>query len=265
VLADAGSAIDARMGPVFGRTGALAERWGAMAATLTPFSPIVDGGTLPTDPWSALRLGAAKDVALLVGHNRDEWRLFLHFLGLAGRIGASDAEWALNMFGPQPGGVDAVRRAYPDATAEELFTVVQSDWLFRMPSLHLALAQIEGGGGAHLYELTYPAPAAPDALGACHALDIALVFGTTGASPDFFGAQPPQQAVDVSARMQAAWVAFATTGDPGWTAFHDSDGWTGVFGSAAGPECVPYPERAARALWSSHRFQVLDLSDSHTL
>lgn len=36
--------------------------------------------------------------------------------------------------------------------------MVRSDWLFRMPSVHLAEAQLAAGGPAHLYELTWPAP-----------------------------------------------------------------------------------------------------------
>ncbi len=36
---------------------------------------------------------------------------------------------------------------------------VQTDWLFAMPSLHLAEAHVTGGGRAHVYELIWPAPA----------------------------------------------------------------------------------------------------------
>ncbi|HEY5882700.1 MAG TPA: carboxylesterase family protein, partial [Nakamurella sp.] len=49
-----------------------------------PFAPVVDGEMLPTDPWTGLAAGAAHDVPLLVGHNRDEWRLFLVLGGLVG-------------------------------------------------------------------------------------------------------------------------------------------------------------------------------------
>jgi para-nitrobenzyl esterase len=53
------------------------DRWGLVAHTPTPFSPVVDGEVLPTSPWTGLAAGAARDVPLIVGHNRDEWRLFL--------------------------------------------------------------------------------------------------------------------------------------------------------------------------------------------
>jgi para-nitrobenzyl esterase len=154
-----------------------------------------------------------------------------------------------------------VRAAYPQASAEDLFTLVQSDWLFRMPSLHLAAAQATGGGRVHLYELTYPAPAAGGLLGACHAMDVPLVFGTLATAPDLFGEDPPEEAVEVSARMRAAWVALATDGEPGWAAFDQQRRLTGVFQSGAAPQAQPYPEETSRELWADHRFAPLDLRD----
>ena len=259
-LAAAAAAVDARMGPFAGRTGALADRWGRVAGTVTPFSPVVDGEVLPADPWTALASGAARHVRLLVGHTRDEWRLFLVNRGMLGRLTDADADWALRTFGPGADPVKSVRAAYPQAGADELFTLVQSDWLFRMPSLHLAAAHVAGGGRAHLYELTYRAPAAGGILGACHALDVPLVFGTLPAARDFFGDSPPQEAVGVSSRMRAAWVSMATDGDPGWSPFDEHRRLTGVFDIGATSTAQRYPEEASRVLWSGHRFGTLDLA-----
>src|SRR5262245_234978 len=44
-----------------------AQRWGLLSHTPTPFSPVVDGEVLPTDPWTGLAAGAGRDVQLLVG------------------------------------------------------------------------------------------------------------------------------------------------------------------------------------------------------
>ncbi|GAS98564.1 putative carboxylesterase [Mycolicibacterium canariasense] len=38
------------------------QSWGPMALTPTPFSPIVDGSTVPESPWRALAAGAARDI-----------------------------------------------------------------------------------------------------------------------------------------------------------------------------------------------------------
>ena len=59
------------------------DRWGLVALTDTPFAPVVDGEVLPAAPWQALAAGAARDVALIAGHTRDESRLFL---GMSGQL-----------------------------------------------------------------------------------------------------------------------------------------------------------------------------------
>ena len=67
------------------------------------------------------------------------------------------------------------RAAYPEATSGQLYELVNSDWLFRMPSQQLADAQHAGGGAAWLYELCW---SFNSEQGASHSLDFLLVFGT---------------------------------------------------------------------------------------
>jgi para-nitrobenzyl esterase len=94
---------------------------------------------------------------------------------------------------------------------------VRSDWLFRMPSLHLAEAQLEAGGDAWVYELTWPAPGMGGSFGACHGLDVPLVFGNlTSGQPAMLIGEPSAEAAAVSEQMRGAWTAFAADGDPGW-------------------------------------------------
>lgn len=104
--------------------------------------------------------------------------------------------------------------AFPEP--EQLYEVVRSDWLFRMPSLKLAEAQLAAGGTAYLFELTWPAPGMAGALGACHGLDVPLVFGNlTAGRPAMLIGDATAEAEALSEQMRTAWVAFATTGDPG--------------------------------------------------
>ncbi|MFJ4360611.1 carboxylesterase/lipase family protein [Streptomyces massasporeus] len=234
------------------------DRWGQAAPTVTPFSPVVDGEVLPTSPWRALRSGSAKDVDLLVGHNRDEYRLFIAMSGQLGQISDERAASALSLFAP--GGEQAYRDAFPDASPSELYERVQTDWLFNMPSLHLAEAQRAGGGGAHVYELTWPAPGNGGALGACHGLDIPLLFGTYGADLGlllFAGAEPSAEALALSSRFRASWTSFARTGDPGWPAYDDAKRLVQVLD--AEPEVRAYPEERSRRLWEGYEFLPLPL------
>jgi para-nitrobenzyl esterase len=237
------------------------DRWGLVAHTPTPFSPVVDGDVLPTDPWTGLAAGAGREVPLMVGHNRDEWRLFLVVGGLLGAVTDEMAATAMQAFGPGPDASAGFRAAYPQAGPEELFVLARSDRMFRMPSLRLAMAQTSGGGRSHLYELTWATPALGGAFGACHGLDVPLVLGALdkGLAGLLVGDPPAAEAVEVSAQMQGAWAAYARGGEPGWPPYDDEQRLTRVFDSGARGGVRPYPEEASRRLWAGTTFTTVDL------
>src|ERR1700723_273905 len=202
--------------------------------------------------------GAARNVDLITGHTRDEYRLFMHVYGLRGRVSAELASEALAVLGPStPAGAQAAyRAAYPEADPETLFELVHTDWLFRMPTLHLAQAHSASGGRTFLYEFRYPASLHD--LGACHAIDVPLVFGAyQGIGQLLFGAEPPAAAVALGDLMREQWVAFATDGDPGWPLYSPGSRMTRIFDDP--PDVAGYPQKASLHLWDQHRFGVLDL------
>ncbi|RSM68226.1 carboxylesterase [Actinoplanes sp. ATCC 53533] len=236
------------------------HRWGRPAYRTILFSPVVDGDVLAGTPWQALADGAARDVELLVGHTRDEQRLFTAISGLLGEVSEEQAANALEVLAPGPDGARRYRDAYPAAGPEELYELVHSDWLFRMPSLHLAEAQAAAGGRAYVYELTWPAPGMGGALGACHGLDVPLVFGNLdrGQPAMLIGETPSPEAAALSARMRAAWVSFATHGDPGWPAYDTEQRLVQLFDTR--PVVTAYPEEPSRVIWQSHTFPALPLT-----
>jgi para-nitrobenzyl esterase len=235
-------------------------RWGPVAWTPTPFSPVVDGDVLPVAPWRAAAAGTGRDIDLITGHTRDEYRLFMHVYGLRGRVTAEMASEALSQLGPADPGTRtaeaAYRTGYPDADPETLFELVHSDWLFRMPTLHLAQSHAAAGGRTFLYEFRYPATVG--GLGACHAIDVPLVFGNFQALGQMlFGPEPPAGAVALGDLMRQEWAAFAATGDPGWPPYAPGRRLTRILDDPAG--VTGYPEQASLHLWDQHRFDVLDL------
>lgn len=239
LLPAAADAVAARMGDFVGR-------WGRAAHASTPLAPVVDGDVLPTTPW----LGLTGKVQLLVGHTRHEQRLLTALSGMLGAVTESQAVETARVFAPDP---QRYRETFRDP--EELYEVVRSDWLFRMPSLKLAQAQLEVGGTAYLYELTWPAPGMGGGLGACHGLDVPLVFGNlTAGQPALLLGPPTAEAQGVSDQMRRAWTAFATHGDPGWPT-HDT-GLTRIFDVE--PAVVAYPEQVSRDVWVDYP-EVLDL------
>jgi para-nitrobenzyl esterase len=234
--------------------------WGAVRMTDTPFSPVVDGTVLTRAPWRALVSGAAREVELLTGHNRDEVRLFLAASGRLGRITDDEASTALDYFAPAPGGPDGYRKAYADAGPGGLLEVAYSDWLFRMPTLHLAQAHAMSGGTTYLYELTAQAPTEP--FGACHALDVPLLFGayTEGIGLMLAGSEPPAQFTAVGDLMRREWLSFATCGQPGWAPYGTGHRTTRVYDLQ--PDVRSYPEEASMHLWERHMFDALTLPEA---
>src|SRR5262249_44769214 len=116
-LVAAGDAVNRKLS-------AYEDRWGQVALTDTPFAPVVDGQVLPVPPWQALGAGAARDIALIAGHTRDESRLFLAMSGQMGQISDERAARFLRAFGPGADGEQAYRAAFPDASAERLYELV---------------------------------------------------------------------------------------------------------------------------------------------
>jgi para-nitrobenzyl esterase len=243
-LALAGEALGAKMREHAGR-------WGLLAQGRSPFAPVVDGEVLSTTPWQALAAGAGRDVPLVTGHTRDECRLFL----AQGEIADDQVAAALRAYAPAPDGDRVYRESFPDATTEWLFERVQTDWLFVMPTLRLAEAHAAGGGPTYLYELTWPAPGSGGIFGACHTLDLPLLFGTP--HPILIGPEPAPEARALASRMRSAWTAFARTGDPGWPTFDPERRRTQVFDVE--PALTAYPEETSRRIWQDHTFSALPL------
>jgi para-nitrobenzyl esterase len=238
LLPAAGDEVMARMHEI--------SRWGRAAHKRILFAPVVDGDVLPVTPWEALRSGAARDVELIAGHTLHEQRLLSVIEGLVGTVTPEQASAAVEVFAPG--------LAYPDLEPEELFELVCSDWLFRMPSLHLAEAQVAGGGRAHVYVVAW---SPTETFRACHGIDVPLVFGNVGLgqSSAVLGEITPA-AEQVSAAMVAAWTAFAVDGDPGWPAY-SADRLTRVFDVQ--DSVTAYPEELSRRIWQDHTWEYLTL------
>ena len=93
-------------------------------------------------------------------------------------------------------------------------------------------------------------------LGACHGLDVPLVFGNLdrGLPAMLIGDGPNPEAEALSARMRAAWTAFAADGDPGWAAYDTERRLVQLFDTH--PTVVAYPEETSRRIWQDHAFAV---------
>ncbi|WP_091447557.1 carboxylesterase/lipase family protein [Actinokineospora iranica] len=229
-----------------------ARRWGAVAHTPTPFSPVVDGDILPVAPWAGLGDGAARDVDLLIGHTRDEFSLLANRLD---DIGDAEVDVLVDGLTPTPG-ARRYRTAYPSLPPRKLRETALSDWLFRMPTLHVAEAAHAGGARVWFSELRWGFGPA----GASHALDTLLVFGTAHIDTGLTEAGPAAmaQASRLSALMRSEHLSFAATGNPGWARYRPRGQATRVYDTA--PTVTGYPEKRSHKIWRDQRFGILDLA-----
>jgi para-nitrobenzyl esterase len=230
------------------------DRWGyALAVRQSQFGPVIDGEILPDSPFRALATVAGRRVDLLIGHNRDEYRYVAHENGGPETITAEQAEAALNSLPPVPDGAQAYRAAHPRADHAELYELVCSDFVYRMPTLHMAQAHAAGGGTTYLYEFCFDA----SPIGAAHTTEIPLVFGTLDSpiGSALYGASP--EAATVSCEMSTAWRSFAAAGDPGWPAYDAAERLTRVFDTDS--RTVRYPEQASQQIWADYPFNPFTL------
>ncbi|TCC02836.1 carboxylesterase/lipase family protein [Kribbella soli] len=189
-----------------------AKRWGDVARTLLPFSPVVDGDLLPGAPLDRIRAGAAADVDLLIGTNSEEARLFLVPTGVAARMNTPLLYAAAALrFGLPVSGVRRYRANRPGATAGDVLAAVMTDSYYRIPAIRLA----EAHRGTYMYEFGWRSPACDGTLGACHALELAFVFNNLDdpSTAPMLGPAPPQHLADL---VHRTWLNFATTGTPDW-------------------------------------------------
>ncbi|MDX6738761.1 carboxylesterase/lipase family protein [Actinocorallia sp. A-T 12471] len=228
------------------RASQYAERWGP--AFYGPvLGPVVDGEDLPVDPWTALAGGALGRVPLLLGHTRDEFRLFLARQGELGEITEKQTKELIHALAP--GTAAAYERNSPGATTEEIYGEVYSDWLFRMPTYTLARLH---AGETHLYELDFTVPVHHGALGAPHCSDLPLVFGVfdRGLGTELYADSPSPEAIALGDAMRQRWIDFVRWGDPGWEPFTGEDGPTRLL--AIGSRTAPYPRAGSAGIWADH-------------
>jgi para-nitrobenzyl esterase len=231
--------------------GALPRR--RTAASGLPFGPVVDGAVLPLRPVEAVGEGSSASVPLLVGTNRDEWKLFGLMTGAVQDDAHLRKRLARVVDDPDPV-IDAYRAVRHGAGPDDLFSAIMTDRVFRVPAIRLAEAQaVHQPNHTFVYLFEYASPVFDGRLGSCHALEIPFVWDTLhkpGADL-LVGPDAPQSVAD---DMHRAWLAFAREGSPAheglpaWPAYDHATRATMHFGEPAHLEHDPDP--AEREAWA---------------
>lgn len=184
--------------------------------SLLPWQPGIDADLLPVHPLDAIDSGLAKGIDVLIGTNRDEWKLFLLGDSEARRL---DDDGLRERFARALPGTDAGGRPRADVAFEtyareggspvQRWMELQTDRVFREPATRLAELHAAHSRRTYAYLFTWSAPV----LGACHGVELPFVFGTL--DEPFLWVLPTLPGVRrLAAQVQGAWIAFARTGDP---------------------------------------------------
>ena len=262
-----------------------AQRHGVVGGTgarmgRLPWQPAVDGDLLPDHPLSQLSLlsqgaetakadpGGAGRLEVLIGTNRDEWKLFTSASIALRGMGFDELERRIERLLERSGLGDrsasaacALYRGITKSrgsrqTAYEAWVACRTDEYFRMPAIALADTLTRSGARCYLYRFDYPIPAFRRALGACHAAEVPLVFGTHRSrwlKPLYLGSK---QADRLSEVIQAGWLSFAHSGLPSdpdvaaWPRHETIHRPTRILAAAGSGDPIQMdPEGEMRAFW----------------
>ena len=189
------------------------------AITLYQF-PERDGIWLPLEPWKAYANGAAKDMEILQGCNKDEMNFFVVGFGVDHfKTWAADRK-AMLLARVQKDEKELAESFCRDVRGESWepdCSLLSQIW-FNAPAVRLSENQTMAGGRAYTYYFT---PESPDPIMKCgHAIELATVFNHPEMSED------TGRTFDetFSKIVRKLWVQFAKTGNPSLSADISPDG-----------------------------------------
>jgi para-nitrobenzyl esterase len=188
--------------------------------------PVVDGRSLPRDPFSPDAPPISNDVPMILGNTHDETR------GLIG--GSQPALFSLTWedlpaaleknvstyLGPlKPETIVArYREWYPQYSPSDVFFAATT--AFRSWPGQVIEAERRAGSSAQrrtwVYEVDWPSPVAGGRFRAPHTVDIPFFFDNLALAPGMVGASPEdiERAQPLATAMSESLIAYAKTGDP---------------------------------------------------
>ena len=196
----------------------------ASAGPPLTFAPVVDGRSLPVNPFDPTAPAISAEVPLLIGTVETEVTFFPHQIldpiddaSLHAHvkqlpIHASDSQ------------VDEIVAAYragrPGASNTDLYLIIASDATFRAGVLTEADRKADQGGApVYQYYFTWRSPVREGKLRSFHTVEIPFVFDNVDACRSMVGSGEDRH--PLARQVSGAWVAFARNGNPSHTYLRD--------------------------------------------
>jgi len=181
-----------------------------------------DGRLLPQNPYDAYANGAAKDLTILQGCNKDEVGYFIYGIGLEGwdAFGAERyARKLAQLTTEEQALVESFCKEAKDVSREYSSTNRLFDQIvFIAPLFRLLENQAKAGGKTYAYYFTVESSL--PLLKSGHAVELSTVFN----HPEETGVTGRQFDETFSKTMRRMWVQFAKTGNPSLNAEQSPDG-----------------------------------------
>jgi para-nitrobenzyl esterase len=188
----------------------------AIGSAPMAFGPVVDGRSMPRDPFTPAAPEVSADVPLMMGSNLtestfflttpldpiDEERLHKEVMDYC-KVGDEDARQLVALY----------RQEHPSRDNVFLYQLISSEYWMRTEVLTQAQRKAEAGRApCYVYQFNRLAPARDGKLHCPHGSEIPYVFDNIASARELTGNAPAAQIL--ADKMSAAWVAFARHGDP---------------------------------------------------
>ena len=197
-------------------------------------APVVDGHSLPGDPFDPQAPELSVDIPMLIGTNATEFTLFE--LPPDSMDDATLRELTKQRMRVDDAAADRLIAAYKRTHGSniEAHIALESDRFMRINSIRQAERKTaQGGAPAYMYYFTWRTPVLEGRLRSPHAVEIPFVFDHPDAWKGLTGDGPERYAL--AHKMSGAWAAFARNGSPNtpdlpnWPAYASDERVTMVF------------------------------------
>ncbi|MGH9740622.1 MAG: carboxylesterase/lipase family protein [Candidatus Acidiferrales bacterium] len=236
---------------------------GAMGGPGLRLAPVVDGHSLPRNPFDPDAPKISANVPLLIGSVETE----VTFMRGTPLEAMDDAALHANIKRVVRGADDAAidhlievyRKGRPGIANTDLYLILASDATFRRGVMTEAERKADQAAApCYMYYFTWRSPVRDGKLRTFHTLEIPFVFDNVDLATAMTGARQDRYALED--KISGAWVAFARTGNPShsllprWPAFNTKERATMILNDECGVVDDPHGDER-RALLAVEQHQ----------
>ena len=181
--------------------------------------PVVDGRSLPRNPFDPDAPSITAKVPMLIGTNGTESTLLL---GIADAslfsLNEADMRARLKTYlhlsddAKLDGLIETFKKDQPGATPSDIYFAITTDRMMRMNAIAQAERKAAQGTPAYMYLFAWQTPVLGGKLKSPHAIELAFVFDNIDKAPGMLGTGSDLQ--PLADKVSSAWTAYARTGNP---------------------------------------------------